>query len=149
MPIGDAKPFQAGEGNIIRDVAVPLVNAGAKVVSAARAARKDALAAQAKKDKEEQKKNKGSKPKTTKVMPVAAPVSSGPTVWDSAAAAKASVRRNPDHFLPRSTPGQSKPSSLSEVPQYSVNKAMVSHYRGQVSGAIHRASSSLQFKNDN
>lgn len=149
MPIGDAKPFQAGEGNVVRDVVVPLVNSGGKIVSAVRAARKDALAAQEAEAKKNKSKNKAPKLKTTKVMPVVPTGSNTPNVWGNIAAAKESVRRNPDHFLPRSSSGSASPSTLSEVPPYAVNKAMTSHYRGQVSGAIHRASSSLQFKNNN
>lgn len=42
MPIGDAKPFEAGNGNVMSSVAAPLVNSAGKVVSAVYTARKKA-----------------------------------------------------------------------------------------------------------
>lgn len=42
MPIGDAKPFQAGTGNVMSSVAAPLIDSTGKVVSAVYTARKKA-----------------------------------------------------------------------------------------------------------
>lgn len=144
MPIGDAKPFQAGHGNVIRDVAVPLVNSAGKVVSAAYAARKKAQQA-----REAQQPQAQEELAPTKVMPVAG--GPGGDAMRSAirannlrrdiAAAKAAALQATVTRTPAGAP--SRPTSLEQVPHYAVGQAM----RPQRQREIHRALSSLQYKN--
>lgn len=64
-------------------------------------------------------------------------------------AAKASIAKNPDHNLANKAKpaAPDAPGTLDEVPNYAVNKAMTSYYRGQVQDAMHRALNPNQFDN--
>jgi len=68
-PLGDAKPFQAGNGNVFDQVVKPTIQLASKVASAAYTARKGVL--QAREDAAEPTNAEVAKePTPTKVMPV-------------------------------------------------------------------------------
>ena len=150
MPIGNARPFEAGNGNIMSSVAAPLVNSAGKVVSAAYAARKKAQQVQqAKATVKQSQAPVQEELAPTKVMPVAGR-SDGDTMRsairannlrrDIAAAKSAAL--HPE--LGRTSAGApTRPTSLDQVPHYAVGQAM----RPQRQREIHRALSSLQYKN--
>ena len=138
-PLGDAPGYKAGTGgNPWEGIAKPLISMGQKIVSAEYARRQGLQKEEAPAPEE---------PTATATAPAAAPSTTKADVWKNIAAAKASIKRNPDHFLPKAAAPGSQPTSLNEVPGFAVNKAMTNYHRGQVSSAIHRASSSIQFKN--
>jgi hypothetical protein len=146
VPLGDAPGFKAGNYDPSKHVkpilegATTLLGIKAKI---AKAKEQDSKA-------NRQQSSAGPEAPSAEHTPESGPQQPNhkADVWNAVARAKQSIKRNPDHFLAqRSKQGPSAPKTLQEVPKHAVGKAMTNYHRGQVQGAINRASSSIQFKN--
>lgn len=149
--ISNAKTFQAGHGNPFDMVAKPVISSAAKMASAAYSARQGVLKArkQAAESQLEEQPRVHEELAPTKVMPVSNR-SAGSAMRATIQANNlrrnlASIReesaRSGSGYVPAGAPA--KPTSLEQVPHYAVGQAM----RPQRQQEIHRALSSLQYKN--